>query len=104
MTATVFLILLSAFSVLSGLITEGIKKLFADKTNLSYNIIALVVALIVGSVGCAIYYQLNSIAFNINNIIYMILMGFASGLVSMVGFDKVKQALIQCGIAKQDKE
>ena len=95
MTTTTFLMLLSAFSVISGLVTEGIKKIASDKANLSYNIVALVVALIVGSVGTAIYYQLNGILFNINNIIYMVLMGFASGLVAMLGFDKVKQAIEQ---------
>lgn len=95
MTTTTFLMLLSAFSIISGLVTEAIKKLVSDKANLSYNVLALCVALIVGGVGCGLYYQLNEIAFTINNIIYMILMGFASGLVSMLGFDKVKQAVIQ---------
>ena len=95
MTTTMFLMLLSAFSVISSLITEAVKKLINDKANLSYNIIALVVALIVGSVGTAIYYQLSGISFNLNNIIYMALMGFASGLVSMVSYDKVKQAILQ---------
>ena len=50
MTTTTFLMLLSAFSVLSGLVTEGIKKLISDKANMSYNIIALIVSLIVGGV------------------------------------------------------
>ena len=95
MTVSTFLTLLSAFSVISGLITEAIKKLISDKTNLSYNVLALCVALVVGGIGCGLYYQLNGIAFTVNNIIYMILMGFASGLVSMLGFDKVKQAIIQ---------
>jgi Na+-driven multidrug efflux pump len=95
MTTTMFLMLLSAFSVLSGIVTEAIKKLINDKVNLSYNIIALVVALIIGGAGCAIYYKLNEILFTTNNIIYMILMGFASGLVSMIGYDKVKQAIEQ---------
>ena len=95
MTTTTFLMLLSAFSVLSGLVTEGIKKLISDKANMSYNIIALIVSLIVGGVGCAIYYQLNAIPFNLDNIIYLVLMGLASGLCSMVGFDKIKQAVEQ---------
>ena len=95
MTTTMFLILLSAFSVITGLVTEGIKKTFNDKANLSYNIVALIVALIIGSCGTVIYYQLNTIVFSVNNIIYAVLMGLASGLVSMVGFDKVKQAIIQ---------
>ena len=95
MTTTTFLMLLSSFSVLSGLVTEGIKKLISDKANMSYNIIALVVALVIGGVGSAVYYQLNAIPFNLNNIIYLVLMGLASGLCSMVGFDKIKQAVEQ---------
>lgn len=95
MTTTMFLIMLSAFSVLSSLVTEGVKKLFDDKANLSYNVVALVTALIIGGGGTAVYYQLNGIVFSINNIIYAVLMGLASGLVSMVGFDKVKQAIAQ---------
>ena len=54
-------ILLSGFSVVSSLVTEGIKNVATDKVNLSYNIIALITALIVGGCGTAIYYQLNSI-------------------------------------------
>ena len=95
MNVNLFLILLSAFSVISGLVTEAIKKMVSDKANLSYNLVALIVALVIGGVGCGIYYQLNGILFTVNNIIYMILMGFASGLVSMVGFDKVKQSVEQ---------
>ena len=95
MNTVTFLILLSAFSVLSSLVTEGIKKIASDKANLSYNIVALIVALVIGGIGCGIYYQLNAIPFNTNNIIYIVLMGLASGLVSMVGFDKVKQAIEQ---------
>ena len=95
MTTTTFLMLLSSFSVLSGLVTEGIKKLISDKENISYNIIALIVSLIIGGVGCAIYYQLNAIPFDINNVIYMILMGLASGLCSMVSYDKLKQCIEQ---------
>lgn len=95
MTTTMFLILLSSFSVISSLVTEGIKKITSDKVNLSYNIIALVTALIVGGGGAAVYYQLNSIPFTVNNVIYMVLMGLASGLVSMTSYDKVKQTILQ---------
>lgn len=95
MTTTMFLMLLSAFSVLSGLVTEGIKKLINDKVNLSWNLTALIVALIIGGCGCVVYYQLSAIAFTVNNIIYAVLMGLASGLVSMIGYDKVKQAVLQ---------
>ena len=103
MNITMFLILLSAFSVISGLITEGIKKLIKDKENLSYNIVAIIVSLIVGIVGCVVYYLLNDISFTVDNIIYMVLMGLASGLASMVGFDKIKQTIEQItGLIKKD--
>ena len=102
MGITMFLTLLFAFSSISALITEGIKKMINDKANLSYNVIALVVALLVGTAGCGIYYQLNGILFTVNNIIYMILMGLASGVGSMVGYDKLKQTIIQITTKKFD--
>ena len=95
MNTTMLLILLSAFSILNGLVTEGIKNLVTDTVNLPYNIVALISALTIGGGGTAVYYQLNSIPFTTNNVIYIILMGLGSGLVSMVGFDKVKQAIEQ---------
>ena len=101
MTTTTFLMLLSAFTVISGLTTEGIKNMISDKSNMSYNIIALIVSLIVGGVGCAIYYQLNAIPFDVNNVIYMILMGLASGLCSMVSYDKLKQCIEQISSNKK---
>lgn len=101
MTTTMFLIMLSGFSVLSSLVTEGIKNITTDKVNLSYNIVALITALIVGGGGTAIYYQLNNVLFTVNNVIYAVLMGLASGLVSMVGFDKVKQAITQIANKKE---
>ena len=101
MTMTNFLILLSAFSVISSLFTEGVKHLFDDRKNFPYNITALSVALLIGGLGCAVYYQLNGLPFTVDNIIYMVLMGLASGLVSMTSYDKVKQAIEQ--ITNQQK-
>lgn len=95
MNIVMFLILLSTFAAISGLITEGIKNLIKDKANLPCNIIAIIVSLIVGIVGCIVYYLLNDVPFTVDNIVYMVLMGLASGLVSMVGFDKVKQLIEQ---------
>lgn len=95
MTVDLFLGLLFSFSMLSSLVTEGIKKLVSDKKNLSWNIVALVVSLIIGGGGCLIYYQLSSILITTNGVIYAILMGLATGLCSMVTYDKVKQAILQ---------
>lgn len=93
MNVTSFLMMLTGFSVLNGLVVEGIKKIFDDKVNFVYNILALITSLIIGVGGSLIYYQLNGIGFSANNIIYAVLMGLASGLVSMVGYDKVSQAV-----------
>lgn len=95
MDTTMFLFLLSAFGVLSGLVTEAVKKIVSDKENLSYNLIALIVSFIVGAGGTALYYQLTAMPFTLNNVIYLVLMGFASALVSTTGYDKVKQTLDQ---------
>lgn len=95
MNTTMFLILLSAFSVLSSLVTEGIKNIATDKVNLSYNIVALITALIIGGGGTAVYYQLNAVPFTVNNIIFLVLMSLASGLTAMTSYDKVKQTIEQ---------
>lgn len=95
MNITTFLFLLAMFSTITGLVVECVKKITTDKANVSWNITALVTALIVGCCGCAIYYQLNGIAFTTNNIIYAVLMGFASALSSTLGYDKVKQTILQ---------
>lgn len=95
MNITAFLFLLTMFSTITGLVVECIKKIVTDKANISWNITALIVALIVGGCGCIVYYQLNGIPFTTNNIIYAILMGIASALSSTLGYDKVKQAVLQ---------
>ena len=101
MTTQIFLFLLFVFSLITSSITEAIKKLVNDKKNMPYNIVALIVALIVGCGGTAIYYQLNGLPFDTNNIIYMIIMSLASGVCSMVGFDKVKQTILQIKDSKK---
>lgn len=104
MSMETFLMLLFTFSVISGLFTECVKKIMNDKANMSYNLIALFVALVVGSVGTAIYYQLNGICFNTNNIIYIALLGLSSGLCSMLGYDKVKQTILQIASKKVEED
>lgn len=89
MTVEIFLALLLAFSVLASLVTEAIKKLFSANGNIT----SFIVAIIVGLVGTLIYYQLESIDFTFNNVIYAILMGLASSLVSQLGYDKIKEAI-----------
>lgn len=95
MDVVMFLTLLFAFSVLTSLVMEFVKKFINDKENISYNIVTVIIAVVIGGVGTLIYYQLNSLPFTLNNIIYAVLMGLASGLCSMLGYDKVKQTILQ---------
>ncbi len=105
MNTTTFLTLLSAFSAVSSLVTECVKTLTADKAKLPGNLVALAAALAVGGGGTALYYFLCSVPFTAEHIVQMFLMGLASGLVSMVGFDKVRQTIGQftdgCGGDRQ---
>ncbi len=96
MTIQVFLILLTLFSTLTGLFTEGIKKFF-DGLNVKYasNIIVLVSAILVGGLGTPAYYVFMSIPFTTINIICIPLMVVVNWLGAMVGYDKIKQAILQ---------
>lgn len=96
MTIEMFLILLTAFSVLTSLCTEAVKK-FLDSFKVEYptNIIVLFIAIFVGGVGTMIFYVLNGIELNIVNGICVFLMMGANWLGSMLGYDKVKQAITQ---------
>lgn len=89
MTVEIFLALLLGFSILASLVTEAIKKLFSADGNIT----AFVVAIVIGLVGTLLYYQLGSIDFSTNNVIYAVLIGLASSLVSQLGYDKVKEAI-----------
>ena len=94
MTIELFIYLLAFFSAVTALVTEGVKKTFlVDAETFVYKIAAIVVAVVVGIVGMFIYYILNSIGIDFNNVIFAILMGFASGLVAMNGYDIVHDVL-----------
>lgn len=97
MSTVAFLFLLSFFATLTGLVVEAIKKVMKDKENRSDNLIALVTALIIGFVGTLLYYYFNDVTFEMKHLVFAILMGFASGLVAMNGYDKVKAMIEQLG-------
>lgn len=98
MTITTFLVLLAGFAAITSVVTEGIKKLL-DGQGVAYasNIVVLIVAVIVGCGGTAIYYVNYQIPFNALNSVYLALMGIANWLSAMIGYDKVKQAIEQIG-------
>lgn len=96
MTINVFLILLTGFSAITSIFTEAVKK-FLDGLKISYasNIVVLMSAVFVGGVGMAYYYWLIESPFIVSNIIGTVLMIVANWLVAMLGYDKVKQAILQ---------
>lgn len=96
MTVTLFVSLVTIFATATSLVTEAIKKVL-DGKGIQYasNIVVCIVAAIVGIGGTASYYALTSIPFSGANIVAMILMGVAVAVGSMVGYDKVIQAIKQ---------
>ena len=102
MTIQIFLILLTMFATLTGLLTEGVKN-FLDglKVNYASNIVVLVVSVLVGGLGTAVYYLIVGMTFSLVNIICIPLMIIANWLGSMVGYDKIKQAILQIAIKKK---
>ncbi len=98
MTATVFLILLTIYATATALITEALKKFLDEmKTTYASNILVLIVAVVIGCGGTAIYYVNYQVPFNALNSVYLALMGIANWVGAMVGYDKVKQAVSQIG-------
>lgn len=96
MSVTLFITLLTVFSTVTSVCTEGCKKLLDDlKVTYASNILAFIIACIVGIGGTVIYYVLCSIEFNTINVVCMILMGFATSIGAMVGYDKVIQTINQ---------
>ena len=104
MTVTVFLIILTICAAVTSLVTEGIKK-FLDDQRKAYasNILVLIVAMIVGCGATALYYVNYQVPFNALNSVYLALMGVANWLGATLGYDKVRQTIVQIG-AKEDKK
>lgn len=96
MNITLFVTLLTIFSTVTAFCTQVCKKVL-DEAKVTYasNILAFIVACVVGIGGTAVYYVLYSIEFNAINVVCMVLMGLATAIGAMVGYDKVIQAIEQ---------
>ena len=97
MTIFAFTFLLIAFSSITSLVVEAIKKIMDEKENLKYNLLVLIVAIVVGVVGTIVYFILSGIPITMENILFAVAMGFFSAIGAMVGYDRVKQAIEQFG-------
>lgn len=96
MTVATFITLLTIFSTVTGLAVEAIKKILDEKKKTySSNILACIVACVIGISGTGVYYVFMAIPFTAINIICMVIMGGASAIGAMVGYDKVIQTIGQ---------
>ena len=104
MTIQIFLILLAIFATITSLLTEGVKK-FLDEMNIKYasNIVVLAAAAVVGGLGTVLAYIMVGIPFTVVNIICIPLMVVANWLGSMLGYDKIKQAILQINLKNKNK-
>ena len=92
MTITIGSFILMICSVMTGLITEAIKKMV---TVTKPNIVAAIVSVIVGIAVPVGYILMNHIFFDTTAILYIISIVVLSWLCSMLGFDKVMQTISQ---------
>lgn len=96
MTVQLFLVMFTIGSLISSLLTEAIKRWFANQEKeVSANMLAAINSVVIGIIGTVIYYILKGIPFNVVNITCMILMTAAIWVASMVGYDKVMQLIDQ---------
>lgn len=96
MNFEMFLLLLMIVSVLTGLVTEGIKKLL-DEAKKPYrsNLLAGIVAIALSVAVDTGYMVLTETAMNEKMAVILIALVLLSWLCSMVGYDKVIQAISQ---------
>lgn len=101
MTITLFITMLTLGAGVTALLTEAIKKAYANSgKEYSANVIALINAIVVGCGGTAVLYMLQDIPWTTNNIICLVLMGVAVWIASMIGYDKLLQLLKQIADVK----
>ncbi|HCL01854.1 MAG TPA: aminopeptidase [Lachnoclostridium phytofermentans] len=92
----IFLMLLLVVSVLTSLFVEGIKKLLDERGKTYYsNMLAGITSIVLSVFVGFAYVILVQVALNIQMAVYLIALILLSWLCSMVGYDKVLQAITQ---------
>lgn len=98
------LLTLIVTSGVTALIVEAIKKLTSDKKNFSYNLMALIVALIVSICYDIGYVILNDVVVDNKVIVRAIVVVVFTALSAEVGYDKVKQTILQIKQKTEDQK
>lgn len=92
-------------SITTGLVTEAVKKIYIEH-NITYHantLAGLIAAILSVDMGIG-YIILSGVGFTPQTIIYLVILVFISWLCSMVGYDKVIQAIKQFKMdGKDDK-
>lgn len=92
----VFMIGLMAVSILTGIVTEAVKKvLLAIKVNYQANILSGIVSVILSAAVGAAYVLVAGVGFTALSIIAIVALALMSWLSAMVGYDKVVQVIDQ---------
>ena len=96
---------LMVVSLLTGLVTEAIKKML-DETGKTYkaNTLAGIVSVVLAPATCVFYAVNTGVAFDGQFITGAITLTFMSWLCSMVGYDKVVQTFAQFKIKEDESK
>lgn len=99
----VFMLGLLITSVLTGLVTEAVKKILSEY-NVTYraNTLAGLVAFVLSSAIGAGYIVITGAAFTSQIAVCLVAQIFMSWLCAMVGYDKVVQAISQFKVDRKD--
>ena len=107
MNLSVFLMLLLAVSIFTGLVTEAVKKWMLERDKKYHaNTLTGYVAAILAVAASVAYVILAEIRIDVQMAVYFVALVFLSWLSAMVGYDKVMQAISQLqvyGAEKTDK-
>ena len=95
MTIETFLFLLLIFSTANSVIVEAIKRNFLNESFKAYNSLAVIVGMIIGLVGTPLYIHFQGTINSVDTALLGLLMGVATALCSMMGYDKVKEMILQ---------
>lgn len=96
MTLQIFLAVLLIVSTLTGLFTEGIKKVLEERNKSYYsNVLAGAVSVVLSVLVWFCYVIIVDAVINAQMIVFLIALVLLSWLCAMVGYDKVIQAISQ---------
>lgn len=105
MSTDFFLTILFDCSFVTSIIVQQIKKYLKKKEiAFSSNVLAELVGIVVGAVCMFLYYFINCVPITVSCICYAVVMGIATAFSATVGYDKVKQTLLQIDKIKGNLE